>query len=839
MRWRSQFLPRVIILTICTLSICLVTWAEDRDDKPLWNVAWITDTQTPECEWITALITRLKANKPKIVIHTGDARFEWANRCAWKDVVDLRRAETPPIEFHLAPGNHDLHNGVLKLLLRRAATQGIYRLDTGLKATGLGYYHSRVPEDVSGLLWPIWNPEVADHTAWQITANKKPAHSQHPEPPYRYVFKRSGIRFIVCDAYYTEEQKEWIRNLIVQPDDSSVSIVLHHKHEVDDLARYFDGLKGRHNVKLVLSGDHHQYCYEQRDGITYITSAGIYPGHYGDCDALTLWVYKDHLRLDRYLLPKGLPMKPIQGPTTIWTCEGKFSEYQRPEFPEKPAQPAGQFEKIGTIGPNLIKNGNFENSIWYGRFRGWSPSYWYQWFTRGGHVPEHAVGKRLPHSGKEYVRLHMWAYAWRAGILQNVRRVEPCHMYRMTAYGFFQPTGAPQPNARIGINPSGTLASQFSVDVSKHPAPKYDEGVGDDPKTDKYEGLDIAETTIWSDYHDYYSWGKYEVTAEAESDTITAILYCEPKQRPAEKPIYEMNWDSVTLYEVPWPTKRLVADDAVLKPDEGFRKIVVTVQPEFNTAQVTWKTSAPAGASQVLYRFKGWDAAAQESNDKVVRSKDFFFETPVMYERSDKFHRLELKRPEIQSASKLELVALLRTLVEGKCVTLCSPVVSISLANTIPIVSADIADNWRDNIVPGASMSHHPYSPKGTLFKMQFADSDPWCYPILTLKDKEIPDSSFRGLALTVQLLEGEGIVHVQLVEKSDTRYAVETNFKAGMRQPQQVRAMFNNRLWQASSPRDPDGRLNPESIKAVMVGINSKRHSTVKMVVSDLTWIR
>jgi len=80
-----------------------VARAEDGDDRPLWNVAWITDTQTPECEWITMLLARLMANKPKIVIHTGDIRFEWANRCAWKDVVDLLRVETPPIEFHLAP----------------------------------------------------------------------------------------------------------------------------------------------------------------------------------------------------------------------------------------------------------------------------------------------------------------------------------------------------------------------------------------------------------------------------------------------------------------------------------------------------------------------------------------------------------------------------------------------------------------------------------------------------------------------------------------------------------------------------------------------------------------
>ena len=50
---------------------------------------------------------------------------------------------------------------------------------------------------------------------------------------------------------------------------------------------------------------------------------------------------------------------------------------------------------------------------------------------------------------------------------------------------------------------------------------------------------------------------------------------------------------------------------------------------------------------------------------------------------------------------------------------------------------------------------------------------------------------------------------------------------------------MFHNRIWGPSSPRDPDGRLNPETIRAIMVGINSKRQAAVKMVVSDPVWIK
>jgi hypothetical protein len=795
---RSRFLLMSAAATTILLGARLVVWGEIVNDSPLWNVAWITDTQTPENEWITTLIARIRANKPKMVVHTGDTRFEWANRCAWKDVMDLIRVETPPIEFHLAHGNHDLTNGLLKLHLRRAATRGIYPLDTGLKAEGRGYYHNRVTEDVTGILWPIWNPEVVEHPAWQVTANKKPAHWQHPEIPYHYVFKRGGIRFIICDTFYTQEQKQWLQKVLRQPDDSSVSIVLQHKHAVDDLAKYFEGLEGRHNVKLVLSGDHHNYCYQERGGITYITAAGVSRGHYGDCDAMTLWVYKDRLKLDRFVIPKGLPMKSIEGPTTIWTCEGEFSSYQRPEFPEIAANFVQYGKKADTIGPNLIKNADFENGIWYERFRGWSPSYWYQWFQRGGHVPEHAVGKRLPHSGKEYVRLHMWAYAWTGGILQNVREVEPCHMYRMMAYGFFQPQNAPETNARIGIEPCGNLAEQFSVDVSKHPAPKYDEGVGDDPKTNRYEGPDISESTVWSDYHDYYSWGKFEVIAEARSDVITAVLSCSPKQRTAKEPIYEMNWDSVALYEIPWPARRLVPDGAVLKPNPGFKRIIVNVLPEFNTAQVTWKTEAPSGASQVLYRFSPEGSFAKSNEEAVIRSNDFPFETPVTYEKSAKSHWVEIEHTQIVSASELELVVLSRSLIDGLCVTLCSPVVSIKLAETLPVASGQEAANWQDNITAGASMSHRAYSPKGTSFEMQFADSDPWCYPILELKDNEIPDSSFSGLALTVNLLEGEGIVRVQFVEANGAQYVAETHFKTGLGRPQRVRAMFHDGILAA-----------------------------------------
>jgi hypothetical protein len=359
---------QVVLLLIagCLLSCTAALTTAAAEEAPLWSVAWISDTQTPACEWITALCAKLKADRPSMVIHTGDVRFEWANECAWKDVLNLLRISSPPIEFHLAPGNHDLTNEILKNHLRQAATRGFYLLDTGAKAQGHGYYHDRVTVDISGPAWPVWNPEVAVHPAWQPGA---------PKAPYRYVFKRGGIRFIVCDCYYSDEQRDWVRNLITQADDSSVTIIVQHKHEVDPLAKYVEGLDGKHNVKLMLSGDHHIYCHEQRHGVTFITSAGMAEAANRDSDAFTLRVYRDRLKLVRYLLPKGKPVTAIEGPATVWECEGRFSEYRRPEHPpmaasSRPAAISEAAQPAATWRPNLLFNGNFDNHIWYERYRG-------------------------------------------------------------------------------------------------------------------------------------------------------------------------------------------------------------------------------------------------------------------------------------------------------------------------------------------------------------------------------------------------------------------------------------------------------------------------------------
>ncbi|MHC4743183.1 MAG: metallophosphoesterase family protein [Planctomycetota bacterium] len=303
---------------------------EHMGTEPLWKAAVISDTQTSEREWMVSLFNQLRDAEPDMVLHTGDTHFDWSGAFALRALACLLRSKPGGLEFHLAPGNHDMSRGLVKPHLRRAAIEGLFRSDKGITFKGPEYALERVSAFVPNPILPAWNPEIAEHPAWQVGMTTSLLKKQAPDVKgSRYVFKRGGIRFIVCDWNYTKEQAEWVRQILTKPDDSSVSIMLHHYHSVSKLSRYFKGLEGRHNVKLVLVGHDHTYDYEVKDGITYVRQGGM-AHHTRDSDSLILNVYEDYLRLDRYVIPRNVKFPIVLGPEPIWICEGEFSEYERP-----------------------------------------------------------------------------------------------------------------------------------------------------------------------------------------------------------------------------------------------------------------------------------------------------------------------------------------------------------------------------------------------------------------------------------------------------------------------------------------------------------------------------
>jgi hypothetical protein len=136
-------------------------------------------------------------------------------------------------------------------------------------------------------------------------------------------------------------------------------------------------------------------------------------------------------------------------------------------------------------------------------------------------------------------------------------------------------------------------------------------------------------------------------------------------------------------------------------------------------------------------------------------------------------------------------------------------------------------------------MSHRAGPPGEVLFEMQFTDTDPWAYPRLPLPETDVPDDRCDGLALTVQLLQGTGTVRVQFIEQGGSAYLAETDIDAARREPQRAVVLFRNCKWGPYSRPDPDGRLQPANIRTILVGINSRRDSQVRMAVSDFEWVR
>jgi predicted phosphodiesterase len=333
----SRFVITAILLLCSRTLFALDSGHQEIDLGQLWKAAIITDTQTPDEAKLTTMLERIRQVDPDIVIHTGDTDFDNPKKYSARAVADLLRTESGWREFHLAPGNHDMRRGRLKAPLRFAATMSGFNLKNGLQIERNTRFQARIAKYTPDTVLRPWNADIVNHLAWQAEPIVRYADWGRSPKSLRYVFKRGRIRFIVCDWSYSSEQRTWLRDLLTRPDDSSLSIILHHEHRIRKLSNYLEGLEGRHNVKLVLSGHDHRYHYYVRDGIAYITGAGLARSG-RDCDALVLEVFSDHVRLDRYVIPKGADLAdPIEA-KPIWTRKGQFTEYVRPKVQKRNIQ---------------------------------------------------------------------------------------------------------------------------------------------------------------------------------------------------------------------------------------------------------------------------------------------------------------------------------------------------------------------------------------------------------------------------------------------------------------------------------------------------------------------
>lgn len=160
-----------------------------------------------------------------------------------------------------------------------------------------------------------------------------------------------------------------------------------------------------------------------------------------------------------------------------------------------------------------------------------------------------------------------------------------------------------------------------------------------------------------------------------------------------------------------------------------------------------------------------------------------------------------------------------------------------SVVRALP--EANDAARWEDNIVGGATMTHEACEGGGAVFTMTFGQSDPWGYPRLRLRPEEAPEAGMEGLIATVQVLEGEGAVRAQFIEDNGAAYAADLDVRRDVCEPQRVTALFDRAQWGSYSPQDPDGALQPEKIRTILIGINAKKDTAVRLAIRDLAWMK
>lgn len=155
-----------------------------------------------------------------------------------------------------------------------------------------------------------------------------------------------------------------------------------------------------------------------------------------------------------------------------------------------------------------------------------------------------------------------------------------------------------------------------------------------------------------------------------------------------------------------------------------------------------------------------------------------------------------------------------------------------------PVPSASRAEAWADNIVGGSKMTHAAEAGR-QVFTMDFGNQDPWGYPCLRLAAGECPPADADGVAVEVEVLEGSGTLRAQFSETGGSSYISELayDFKKGGRQT--LVAFFDKASRVGYSKPDMDGKLTRNELSGLMIGINAKRNSRVRLAIGNVRWVR
>jgi hypothetical protein len=276
------------------------------------------------------------------------------------------------------------------------------------------------------------------------------------------------------------------------------------------------------------------------------------------------------------------------------------------------AQPAdgilGQEDEVAfsySAANDLLINGNMEELPFYWR----PPNHfvaggWQRWWIKGS-MPEYDdVREWRPYryDGNHAQVYFRWGATYTAGIYQRVPGVEPCVFYQFDMYGRNHSQAGANHRARIGLDPLGRMYNTI-----------------DSPGV-----VSLPSDIVWSPEQTYFKiWGPHTVTAEAQTDALTAIAYVSPDPNYG---YYDTFWDAGTLVKVLPPNNRFPGSDTWR--NDGFVTNVVT-STVVNYMLVEWDT---VGGSSTQVWYNAWTPPTSTVTSSVTLSMTTYLPL-VLHER--------------------------------------------------------------------------------------------------------------------------------------------------------------------------------------------------------------
>ncbi|MGD0091103.1 MAG: hypothetical protein ABSE73_14390 [Planctomycetota bacterium] len=157
----------------------------------------------------------------------------------------------------------------------------------------------------------------------------------------------------------------------------------------------------------------------------------------------------------------------------------------------------------------------------------------------------------------------------------------------------------------------------------------------------------------------------------------------------------------------------------------------------------------------------------------------------------------------------------------------------------LKVPDADTPARWQPLVSGGSELKIGEAAGGGVLVTAKLGAGDRWIYPILDLNGEERPAPGHGALRAVLTALEGQAVFRAIFDKENGSSYVVEFDPQPKPGETVDAVAVLAGAQYGAGwSKPDDTGVLEPEKIKRIKIGCNTKNDS-VKFAFKNLRWVK